>query len=147
MERDGTTPRDASSSETKSRLSLQSPSFVVTSVSPAQFRDQDIVNPRHPGSIVKRDRIAEPFDDRIKGSPAKNSDSTSFFSHVVGLESVSGEVVNVDASKIMNVASNPVLGETPKIVDLRLTTVNTADKLNSVFAPVTRAEGLMDHFD
>ena len=39
------------------------------------------------------------------------------------------------------------LGENPKFVDLRLSTVNTADKLNSVFAPVTRAEGLTYHSD
>ena len=45
----------------------------------------------------------------------------------------------------MNFTSNPVLGETPMFVDLWLSTVSTADKLNSVFAPVTRAEGLTDH--
>ena len=43
----------------------------------------------------------------------------------------------------MNFASNSVLGETPKFVDLWLSAVNTADKPNSVFSPVTRAEGLM----
>ena len=43
----------------------------------------------------------------------------------------------------MNFASNLVLGETPKFVDLWFSAVNTADKLNSVFSPVTRAEGLM----
>ena len=43
----------------------------------------------------------------------------------------------------MNFAINPVLGGALKFVYLRLSTVNTADKLNSVFAPVTRAEGLM----
>ena len=53
-ERDGATPREASSSEMNSRLSLQSISFLVTSVSPAQFRDQDIVNSGHPDSIVKK---------------------------------------------------------------------------------------------
>ena len=45
----------------------------------------------------------------------------------------------------MNFASNPVLSETPKFMDLRLSAVNIADKLNSVFSPVTRAEGLKDH--
>ena len=45
----------------------------------------------------------------------------------------------------MNFASNPVLSKTPKFVDLRLSAVNIADKLNSVFSPVTRAEGLKDH--
>ena len=117
-ERDGATPRDASSSETNSRLSLQSPSFVVTSVSPTQFRDQDIFNPSHPGSIIKRYKSAEPFDTRINGYPPKNSDSMSFFSHVVGLEAVSGEFSNIDVSKRMNFANNSVLGDTPKFVDL-----------------------------
>ena len=42
----------------------------------------------------------------------------------------------------MNFAINPVLGETPKFVDLRLLTVNTSEKLNSIFYLVTRAEGL-----
>ena len=125
----------------------KSPSFVVTSVSPAKFRDQYIVNPRHPGSIIKWDRSVEPFEAHINGSPAKNSDSTSFFIHVVGLEEVSREVTDVDASKRMNFASNPVLGKTPKFVDLRLSTVHTADKLNSVFTPVTKTEGLMDNSD
>ena len=128
-------------------MSFQSPSFVVTSVSPAQFRDQDIVSPRHPGSIVERDRSVDPFDARINGYPAKNNDSTRFFSHVVGLESVSGEVADVYASERMNFASNPVLGKTPKSVDLRLLTVNTTDKLNSVFNPFTRAEVLTDQSD
>ena len=67
----------------------------------------------------------------------------SFFSRVVGLEAVSIEVADVDASERMNFASNPILGETPKFIDLQISTVNTAEKLNSVFAPVTRAEGLM----
>ena len=59
------------------------------------------------------------------------------------MESVLEEVTDVNASERINPASNPVLGETPKFVDLRLLTVNTADKLNSIFSPVTRAEGLM----
>ena len=63
----------------------------------------------------------------------------------MGLEAVSGEVYDIDASEMMNFTNNPVLGETPKFVDLRLSTLNRADKLNPVFAPVTRAEGLTDH--
>ena len=142
-ERYGATPRDLYSSETNSIFSFQIPSFIVTSVSPAHFRDQYIVSPRHPSSIVKRVKSAEPFDARINGSPAKTIDSTSFFSHVMVLEAISGEFADIDASKRMNFASNSVLGETPKFVDLRISTVNTADKLDSVFAPVTRAEVLM----
>ena len=45
----------------------------------------------------------------------------------------------------MNFVTNYVLGETLKFVDLRFLIVNTAEKLNSVFAPVTKAEGLTDH--
>ena len=146
-ERDSVTPRDASSSKMRSRLSFQSPKFVAISVSLEKFREQDIVNPRHPGSIVKRDRSAEPFSARINGHPDKNGDSPSLFSHVVGLEEVSREVSDVDASERMNFASNTVLGETQKFVDLRLSTVNTADKLNSIFAPVAKAEGFTDHSD
>ena len=114
-ERDGAKTRGASTSETNSRLSLQSPSFVVNFVSPAQFRDQDIVNPRHPGSIVKRYRSAEPFDARINGSISKNSDSTSFLSHVVGLEAIYGEIADVDTIERMKLASNPVFKQNPKV--------------------------------
>ena len=46
----------------------------------------------------------------------------------------------------MNFASNPVLGKTQKFVELRLSTVNTADKLIYVFTPITIAEGLTDHY-
>ena len=93
------------------------------------------------------DRSAEPSDARTNGSTAKNSDSASLFSNVVGLEEVSREVADVDTSKRMNFASYPIFGQTPKFVDLWISTVNTADKLDSVFAPLTRAEGLTDHSD
>ena len=45
----------------------------------------------------------------------------------------------------MNFTSNPVLGKTLNFVDLRLSTVNTAEKLNSIFAPITRTKGLADN--
>ena len=117
---------------------MQSPTFVATSVSPAQFRDQNIINPRHPGGNIKWDRNVDPFDAHINRNPTKNSDPTTFFSHVLGLKAVPREVADVDAIKRMNFASNPVLSKSPKFVDLRLSTVNTADKLNSTFAPATR---------
>ena len=69
----------------------------------------------------------------------------SYFSGVIGLEAVTGEVAYVNARKMMNLASTSVLGKTPKFVDLGLSPANTADKLNSVFAPTTRAEGLMEN--
>ena len=111
-ERDSATPRDASSSETRSRSSFRSSNLVAIFFYLAQFRDQDIVNPRHSVSTVKRDRSAEPFDAHINGPPAKKSDSTSFFNSLVGLEALSGKVSDVDANKRTNFASNPVLGET-----------------------------------
>ena len=45
----------------------------------------------------------------------------------------------------MNFASNPVLGKSPKFMDLRLSNVNIKYKLNSAFAPATRAEVWIDH--
>ena len=77
----------------------------------------------------------------------KNSDPTTFFSDVVGVKAVPGEVTDVSASKMMNFASNPVLKESPKFVDLRLSTSHTADKLKSVIDPVTRLEGLTDNYN
>ena len=47
----------------------------------------------------------------------------------------------------MNFASNPVLGESPKFVDLRLSTAQTADKLTSIIVPTTRSGGLTDNSD
>ena len=63
------------------------------------------------------------------------------------LEEVSREVADADASKRMNFASNLVLGKTPKFLGFWLSTVNTADKLNYVFAPVTIVEDFTDHSD
>ena len=127
-ERDSATPREASSSDTRSISIFENPKFVAISFSAETFRDQDIVNPRLPVSIVKRDRSAEPFDTLINGNPAKNSGYTSFFSHVVGMEAVSREVSDVDVIKRMNFASNPALRKNPKFVDLQISTVNTLEK-------------------
>ena len=60
-----------------SRASFRSPNLVATSISPAQFRDQDIINPRHTGGIIKGDRNTEPFDAIINGNSTKNSDPTT----------------------------------------------------------------------
>ena len=133
--------------ETRSRASLRSPNLVAISISPAQFRDQDIINSRHPGGIIKEDGNAEPFDAHINGNSTKNSEPTTFFSHVVGLKVASGEVADVDLIETMNFASNPVLGKNPKFVDLRLSTSHTGDKLKSVIGPATRAGGLTDNSD
>ena len=124
--------------EMRSRASFLSPNLVAISVSPAQFRDQDIINPRHPGGIIKVDRNAEPFDAQINGNATKNSDPTTFFSHVVGVKAVPGEVADVDASERMNFASNPVLGKNPKFMNLRLSPAHTADKIKSIMGPATR---------
>ena len=47
----------------------------------------------------------------------------------------------------MNFASNPDLGESPKFVDLRLSTAHTADKLKSVIGSATRVGGLTNNTD
>ena len=71
--------------------------------------DQYIINSKHPVSIIKGERNTEPFDAHINGNLTKNSDPKTFFSHVVGVKAVPGEVTNVNASKRMKFASNPVL--------------------------------------
>ena len=121
--------------------------MVAISVSPAKFRDQDIINPRHPGGIIKGDRNTDPFDAQINGNSTKNSDPTTFFSHVVGVKAVPGEVADVEASERMKFSSYPVLVEIPKFVDLQLSTAHIADKIKSVIGPATRAGGLTDSFD
>ena len=88
---------------------------------------------------------AEPFDAHINRNSTKNSDPTTFFSHVVGVKAVPGEVADVDAIKRMNFTNYPVLGKSPKFVDLRLSTAHTADKIKSVIGPATRAGGLTDN--
>ena len=47
----------------------------------------------------------------------------------------------------MNFASNPVLGKSPKFVDLQLLTSHTADKLKSVIGSATRVGGLTNNTD
>ena len=47
----------------------------------------------------------------------------------------------------MNFASNPVLGETPKFMDLGLSIANTTDKLKSVIGHANRSGVLTDNSD
>ena len=68
----------------------------------------------------------------------------SNFSSIIGVETVSAEVADVNPRERMNLVNNYVFRKTPKFVDLGFSPTNTADKLNSVFAPATRAEGLMN---
>ena len=96
-------------------------------ISPARFGNQEVISPSHP-SIAKRGRNAELFDAPIDGTLAANGHYTSYFSGVICLEAVSGEVADVNAHERMNFASNSVLGETPKFVDLGLLSANTVDK-------------------
>ena len=131
----------------RSRASFQNPNLVAISVSPSQFRDQDNINPRHPGGIIKGDRNADPFDAHINGISIKNSDPTTFFSHVVGVKAVPVEVADVNMSKRINFSSNTILREIPKFVDLRLSTAHTTDKLKSIIDPVTIVGGLTDNSD
>ena len=143
--RDDSMPRDVNCDE-NSRLISPIPGSNPNSVSPELFRNQEVISPRNP-SIAKRGRNADPFDAPIDGSLAVNGHSTSYFSGVIGLESVPGEVTNVNESERMNFASNSVLGKTPKFVDLGISPANTEDKLNSVFATATRSIGLIDKSD
>ena len=143
--RDDSTPRDIRSNE-NSRLSSQDPSCIGNSFSPTRTGKQDVFSPSHP-SIAKRGRNSEPFNASNNGFLAENGDSTSYFSGVIGLEAVSAEVSDVNPRERMNFASNSVLSETPKFVDLRLSPAHTTDKLNSVIGSATRDGGLKDHSD
>ena len=140
MERDHATPREASSFETRSIEIFQRPTFVATSASPTRIGNQDIFSSCHP-SITKRVRNAELFDASINGFSAVNDHSTYYFSGVIGVETVSPEVGNINTCERMNFASNSVFGKTPKFVDLGLSPAHTTDKLKSVIGPATRAEG------
>ena len=140
--RDNSTPWYVNSDE-KSRLILPRPGSNPNSVSLAGFGNQEVISPSHP-SIAKRGRNADPFNASIDVSLAVNCPSTSYSSGIIGFEAVLREVANVNACKRMNFASNSALSKTPKFVDLGLSPANTADKLNSVFAPANRSKGLMD---
>ena len=124
----------------------QIPLFIATSVPPTRIGNQDIFSPSHP-SIAKRGRNAESFDASIKRSLAINEHSTSYFSGVSGVETVSAEVTNVNQCKRMNFASNSVFGENPKFVDLGISPAHTADKLKSIFTPTTNARELTDKYN
>ena len=106
-ERDDSTPRDVNSDENP-RLSYPSPVSNHNSVSPARFVNQEVISPSHP-SIAKRGRNAAPFDAPIDGSLTVNGNSTSYFSGVIVLEAVSGEVADVNARERMNFTGNSVL--------------------------------------
>ena len=141
-DRDDSTPWEVNSDENYRSIlpiSVSNPNYV----SPERFRNQEVISPSHP-SIAKRGRNADPFDAPIDGSLAINSHYTSYFSGVIDLKSVYGEVANINAREKTNFASNSVLGKIPKFADLGLSTANTADKLISVFSPATRAERLAD---
>ena len=143
-ERDRVTPRDASSSETRSRAIFQKSTFVATSISPTRIGNQDIFSPSNP-STARRGRNAKTFETSINGFLAVNEHSTFYFSGVSGVETVSAEVADVNPRERMNFASNSVFGETAKFVDLGLSPAHTADKLKSIFAPATRDGGFPDN--
>ena len=144
--RDRATPRDASSSETRSRASYGIPPFVATSVSPTRIGNKDIFSPSN-SSTARRGRNFEPFDVSVNGFPAVNEHYTSYFSGLIDVETVSTEAADVNLCKRVNFASNSVFGETPKFVDLGLSPSNTADKLKTIFVHATRAGGLTDNSD
>ena len=122
--------------------------MVAISISPEKFRDQDIINPRHPGGIIKGDRNAEPFDAHVNVNSTKNSDPmTSYFSGVSGAKTVSAEVADVNPCERVNFASNSVFGKNPNFVDLGLSPAHTADKPKSVISSTTRVGGLKNNTD
>ena len=82
-ERDRAMPREASSSEKRSRASLQIPMFVATSVSPTRIGNLYTFSLSHP-STARRGRNADPFVTSINGFLAVNEHSTSYFSVVSG---------------------------------------------------------------
>ena len=68
-ERDRATPRDAYSSETRSRASCRIPTFIATSVSPTRIGNKCILSTSN-SSTARRVRNAKPFDVSINGFPA-----------------------------------------------------------------------------
>ena len=83
-ERDRVMPRDASSSKTRSRASCQILVFVAISVSPTRI------------GTAGRGRNTEPFNASINGFSVLNEHSTSYFSAVSDVETVSAEVADVN---------------------------------------------------
>ena len=104
------------SSEMSARASCRSPTFVSPSVSPTQIGNKYIFSPSK-SSTARRSRNADPFDASINQFPAVNEQSTSYFSGVSGVETVSAEVADVNPFKRLNFASNSVFGENPKFMD------------------------------
>ena len=143
--RDKATPSNISSDE-NSRLSSPIPVSNPDSLSPIWTGNEDVFNPIHP-SIAKGGRKDEPFDASINGFSDVNGHSTSYFSGVISLEAVSGDVADVNGRKRMKFASNSVVAESPKFVDLRLLPAHTTDKLKSVIFPDTISGGLTDKSD
>ena len=144
MGRYSTMPQDVNFAETESRLNSPSPGSKPNSIYPVRCRTQEFISISH-FSIAKRYSNAKPLDAPIDGSLAVIGHSMSFFREVIGLETVPGEVADVNARKRMNFASNSVLGKTLKFLGLSLSPAHTADELNSVFAPATRSGGLTDN--
>ena len=71
----------------------------------------------------------------------------SIFSKVIGLETVPGESADVYEREMMDFVSNSVIGKSLNFMDLGLLPANKMDKLNSIFDPTTRVEGLTDIYN
>ena len=87
-EGDRVTPRDASSSEKRSKAISQRSTFVATSIPPTRIGNQDIFSPSNP-ITARRGRNAKPFDTSINGFSAVNERSTFYLSGISGVETVS----------------------------------------------------------
>ena len=77
-------------------------------------------DPKSDSRVATHTTNAEPLDASINGFSTVNEHSTSYFSGVGGVETISAEVANVNLRERMNFASNSVFGETPKFMDLGL---------------------------
>ena len=93
-------------------------------------------------SFEKWSRNIEPLNTAVDGSPAQESNSTSFCISKIGVKSLPGKIVtDLDPSRWMNLA-NSILGESTKLIDLGIYSFNATGKPNFVFSSSTRAESL-----
>ena len=108
-----------------------------SSVPPISIGSQKIEGPRR--SVIPQEvRNSKPLDDSINRNPDKHSDPTPSCSKVIFSKKITNEIANVYACGRMNFGSYTVLSESSNFMGFGLSSVNTTDKLGSVFIPTTR---------
>ena len=122
-DRDGSTQQDVNSAEANARLNPPSPSPNPNSISPARTETQEISNPRR-SIIARMARNADPLDAPIHVFLPVKGHSTSLFRKIIGVETVHGEIADVNSHGGMDFASNFVLGESPIFMGLGLSPAN-----------------------